>query len=133
MNEATLEAVYQWVKKAESDWETILIVSGHEESPRDAVCFHCQQHVEKLLKAFLTLHGIEAPRTHNLRRLIQLIEPVSGDLSHLKDAADNLTIHGVASRYPDDWREVSPEEMNEMIELTRQFRRILLPKLESQS
>jgi HEPN domain-containing protein len=133
MNEATLEAVYQWVKKAESDWETILIVSGHEESPRDAVCFHCQQHVEKLLKAFLTLHGIEAPRTHNLRRLIQLIEPVSGDLSHLKDAADNLTIHGVASRYPDDWREVSAEEMNEMIELTRQFRRILLPKLESQS
>jgi len=133
MNEATLEAVYQWVKKAESDWETILIVSGHEESPRDAVCFHCQQHVEKLLKAFLTLHGIEAPRTHNLRRLIQLIEPISGDLSHLKDAADNLTIHGVASRYPDDWREVSAEEMNEMIELTRQFRRILLPKLESQS
>ena len=120
-------------KKAESDWETILIVSGHEESPRDAVCFHCQQHVEKLLKAFLTLHGIEAPRTHNLRRLIQLIEPISGDLSHLKDAADNLTIHGVASRYPDDWREVSAEEMNEMIELTRQFRRILLPKLESQS
>jgi len=133
MNEATLEAVYQWVKKAESDWETILIVSGHEESPRDAVCFHCQQHVEKLLKAFLTLHGIEAPRTHNLRRLIQLIEPISGDLSHLKDAADNLTIHGVASRYPDDWREVSAEEMNEMIELTRQFRRILLPKLEPQS
>jgi len=124
MNEATLEVVRQWVKKAESDWETILIVSGHEESPRDAVCFHCQQHVEKLLKAFLTLHGIEAPRTHNLRRLIQLMEPVSGDLSHLKNAADDLTIHGVASRYPDDWRDVSAEEMDEDI---------LLPKLEFQS
>ena len=86
------------LRKAESDWETILIVSGHEESPRDTVCFHCQQHVEKLLKAFLTLHGIEAPRTHNLRRLIQLMESVSGDLSHLKDAADALTIHGVARR-----------------------------------
>jgi HEPN domain-containing protein len=110
----------------------ILIVSGHEESPRDAVCFYCQQHVEKLLKAFLTLHGIEAPRTHNLRRLIQLMEPISGDLSHLKDAADNLTIHGVASRYPDDWREVGAKEMTEMIELTKQFRRILLSKLQCQ-
>jgi len=132
MNEATLEAVYQWVKKAESDWETVLIVSAHEECPRDTVCFHCQQHVEKLLKAFLTLHGIEAPRTNNLRRLIQLMEPISGDLSHLKDAADALTIHGVASRYPDDWREVGAEEMNQMVELTRQFRGILLPKLKDQ-
>ena len=51
---------------------------------------------------------------------------------HLKDAADALTIHGVASRYPDDWREVGEEEMNQMVELTRQFRGILLPKLESQ-
>ncbi len=28
MNEATLEAVYQWVKKAESDWETVIILSS---------------------------------------------------------------------------------------------------------
>lgn len=132
MNEATLEAVCQWVKKAESDWETVIIVSAHEECPRDTVCFHCQQHVEKLLKAFLTLHGIEAPRTHNLRRLIQLTEPISGDLSHLKDASDALTIHGVASRYPDDWREVGAEEMTEMIELAKQFRGILMPKLQCQ-
>jgi HEPN domain-containing protein len=133
MNEATLEVVRQWIRKAESDWETVLIVSAHDDRPQDTVCFHCQQHVEKLLKAFLTLHGIEAPRTHNLRRLIQLIEPVSTDLSHLKDAADTLTVHGVASRYPDDWCDVSAEEMNEMIELTRQFREILLPKLEFES
>jgi len=44
-----------------------------------------------------------------------------GDLSHLKDAADALTVHGVASRYPDDWRKVGAEEMNEIIELTRQL------------
>jgi len=31
MNEATLEVVRQWVKKAESDWETVLIVSANEE------------------------------------------------------------------------------------------------------
>lgn len=80
MNAATLEALRQWVTKAESDWQTVLILSAHEECPRDAVCFHCQQHVEKLLKGLLTLHGIEAPRTHNLRRLIQLLEAVAVDL-----------------------------------------------------
>jgi HEPN domain-containing protein len=130
MNEAALEVVRQWVEKAQSDWETVLILSAHERCPRDAVCFHCQQHVEKLLKALFTLHSIEAPRTHNLRRLIQLLETVSADLLTLKDASDALTAHGVASRYPDDWREIDEDEMKEILELTLEFRKILLPKLE---
>jgi len=133
MNEATLEVVSQWMKKAESDWEAILILAAHEPCPRDTVCFHCQQHVEKLVKALLTLRGIEAPRTHNLRRLLQLVEPVSDDLVALIDAADNLTVHGVASRYPDDWREIGEDEMRETIELVTQFRAALLPKLRLQN
>jgi len=130
MNEATVEAVRQWLKKAESDWQTVLILVAHEECPRDTVCFHCQQHVEKLMKALLTLHGIEAPRTHNLRRLIQLLEAVAADLAPLKDAADSLTAHGVSGRYPDDWREIAEDEMKEILDLTAEFRKILLPKLE---
>lgn len=129
MNEATLDAVRQWVKKAESDWQTVLILSAHEHCPRDSVCFHCQQHVEKLLKGLLTMHGMEAPRTHNLRRLMQLLEAVPVDLIPLRDASDALTAHGVAGRYPDDWREISEDEMTEILDLTQEFRRILLPVL----
>ncbi len=129
MNEATLDAVRQWVKKAESDWQTVLILSSHEHCPRDTLCFHCQQHVEKLLKGLLTLHAIEAPRTHNLRRLIQLSGNVSPELTPLVDASDALTAHGVAGRYPDDWREISEKEMMEILDLTREFRKILLPVL----
>jgi HEPN domain-containing protein len=129
MNETALEVVRQWLKKAHSDWETVLILSAHGACPRDTVCFHCQQHVEKLLKAILTLHGIEAPRTHNIRRLMQLVEPVTGDLSHLRDPSDSLTMHAVGSRYPDDWRDIGLEEMNELISLTREFRRFLIPML----
>jgi HEPN domain-containing protein len=133
MNEATLEVVRQWVKKAQSGWETVLILSAHEQCPRDAVCFHCQQHVEKLLKALLTLHDIEAPRTHNVRRLIRLLEPLVHGLEPLKDSADALTAHGVASRYPEDWREIGEDEMREMIELAIKLRNILLPKIERDS
>lgn len=129
MNEATLDAVRQWVKKAESDWQTVLILAAHESCPRDTLCFHCQQHVEKLLKGLLTSHEMEAPRTHNLRRLIQLLETVSADLAPLEGASDALTAHGVSGRYPDDWREIGEDEMKEMLELTKRFRKILLPKL----
>ncbi|MBM3299874.1 MAG: HEPN domain-containing protein [Deltaproteobacteria bacterium] len=130
MNEATREAVTAWVKKAESDWEMVTILSSHESCPRDAVYSRCQQHVEKLLKALLTLHGIEAPRTHNLRRLVQMTKTVSKELPRLEDSSDILTIHGVASTYPDDWREITADEMFEVIKVAREFLSVLLPELQ---
>ena len=78
MSDETGEAVRQWRAKARSDWTTVEILLGSERCPADTVCFHCQQLVEKLLKALLTRHGIEAPKTHDLRRLIRLAEPFAG-------------------------------------------------------
>ena len=130
MNDQTREAVRQWRAKARSDWTTVEILLASERCPAETVCFHCQQFVEKLLKAILTHHGIEAPKTHDLRRLIQLAEPFVPELSRLSDASDTLTIHGVETRYPGDWRQIETSEMNEVVKLSRQFGDILLAKLE---
>jgi len=130
MNDQTREAVRQWRTKARSNWTAVEILLASERCPAETVCFHCQQFVEKLLKAFLTRHGIETPKTHDLRRLIQLAEPFAPELSRLSDASDTLTIHGVETRYPGDWRQIEPSEMNQVVELSRQFGDILLAKLE---
>ncbi len=130
MNDQTREAVRQWRAKAQSDWTAVEILLASERCPAETVCFHCQQFVEKLLKAFLTRRGIETPKTHDLRRLIQLAEPFAPELSLLSDASDTLTIHGVETRYPGDWRQIEPSEMNQVVELSRQFGDILLAKLE---
>jgi HEPN domain-containing protein len=129
MNEETADTVRQWLAKAESDWKTVSLLSAHADCPRDTVCFHCQQYVEKLLKAFLTLKGIEAPRTHNLRRLIQLVETDLPELGALIDDSDRLTAHGVSSRYPDDWRAIEDEEMKRMIRLAEKFGAVLKPQI----
>jgi len=130
MNDDTREAVRQWRAKAEGDWTAVEILLGSERCPSDTVCFHCQQFVEKLLKGFLTVHGVESPRTHDLRRLIQLAGPFAPELSQLSDSSDLLTIHGVETRYPGEGREIEPAEMNEVVELAKEFGEILLPKLE---
>lgn len=130
MSDETDESVRQWRAKAQSDWTAVEILLASEQCPADMVCFHCQQFVEKLLKAILTRHGIEAPKTHDLRRLIQLAEPYAPELSQLADASDTLTIHGVETRYPGDWRQVTSEEMKESVELSRKFGEILLSKLD---
>ena len=130
LNDQTREAVRQWRTKAQSDWKAVEILMAGEQCPADMVCFHCQQFVEKLLKATLTRHGIEAPKTHDLRRLIQLAEPYAPELSQLADASDTLTIHGVEARYPGDWRQVTSGEMKELVELSRKFGAMLLSKLD---
>jgi HEPN domain-containing protein len=110
MSDEIDDAVRQWLAKANVDWTTVEILNLEARSPREAICFHCQQYTEKLLKALLTLHQIEAPRTHDLRRLIQLASPLADALDAFSDQADRLSQHGVQVRYPDDWREVGEEE-----------------------
>ncbi len=131
MNDDTGKLVQQWKEKARNDWTTVEILLDSKQCPAETVCFHCQQFVEKLLKALLTLHSIEAPKTHDLRRLIQLAEPLVPELSDLSDASDKLTVHGVETRYPGEWYPVSIAEMNEIVEISRKFGELLLPKLEN--
>lgn len=129
MSADTREAVRQWMAKAQSDWTAVTILAMNVECPRDVVCFHCQQYVEKLVKALLTLHGIEAPKTHDLRRLTQLTVSFAPELGGIADLADQLSYHGVETRYPDDWREIGIDEMNEMIALAKRFAELLMPRL----
>ena len=69
--------VEEWVAKAEGDYVT----AGREfragESPNyDAVCFHAEQCVEKLMKALLIHLGVTPPRSHDLVTLDRLLAPV---------------------------------------------------------
>jgi HEPN domain-containing protein len=130
MNDQTRESVVQWLAKARNDWTAveILLASGH--APAETVCFHCQQYVEKLLKAVLTYDGVEAPRTHDLRRLIQLAMSCVPELSSFVDPADGLTVYGVQTRYPGDWQQVGPDDMDKAVHLARQFGALLIPRVE---
>ena len=129
MNDEIFDLVKEWLAKAEGDQEVVKILSTDENCPNESVCFHCQQYVEKLLKALLTLHSVEAPRTHDLKRLIKLASPYVPGLSALADRSDRLSDHAIRSRYPGKWREIDDSEMHEMIELSKKFAAILLPLL----
>jgi len=130
MKDETVEAVRQWRAKAASDWTTVDILLRSKQCPPDAVCFHSQQFVEKLLKALLTRHGVEAPKTHDVRRLIQLAEPFAPELCRFSEASDTLTVHGVETRYPGDWVEIDRGEMDAVVTLARDLGGALLAKLE---
>lgn len=60
--------------------------------------FHCQQVVEKALKACLAAHGLVYPRTHDLTLLFDLAADSGTDLSEFADL-DWLTPFAVRWRY----------------------------------
>lgn len=64
------EFVQKWILKAQSDFKTAKDEILMKDPATDAICFHCQQSVEKYLKAFLTFYKIRVGKTHNLALLI---------------------------------------------------------------
>jgi len=65
----------------------------------DNACFHCQQAIEKCLKAFLAYNGRDIERTHHV--IFLLSECANSD--PIFAAVDPLTINAYAiqGRYPD--------------------------------
>jgi hypothetical protein len=61
--------------------------------------FHCQQAVEKLLKAWLSLLGVAFPRTQDLRLLLQLVGDIDPSGVTAFHNLEDLTDYGVQFRY----------------------------------
>lgn len=60
--------------------------------------FHAQQAVEKGLKAWICLYGIEYPYTHQLARLMTLLEKCGEDMERFW-ALDQYSVFSVQARY----------------------------------
>ena len=89
------------------DLKTAIRLSTESEF-RDIVGFHSQQAVEKYLKALLTRHQIEFPKTHIIRRLLILlktVDPVVADGG--LDDTNWLSPFGAEIRYPGDRAEIA--------------------------
>ncbi|GAG25702.1 unnamed protein product, partial [marine sediment metagenome] len=66
--------IQQWIDKAEVDFGTIEVLLGETSRPfPGAIAFHAQQCAEKYLKAFLTRHKVDFPKTHDLKEILKLV------------------------------------------------------------
>lgn len=100
----------QWLEKAEDDWRLSHRLAVDPESYMEATAFHAQQAVEKYLKAFLTWHQVEFPKTHDIKRLLKLASARDPSLTEeLADAAD-LTAYAVEYRYPGEYPPVTTND-----------------------
>ncbi len=126
MNDTIDEFCNLWLIKAQEDWDTVEILIAQPHPPKGTVCFHCQQCIEKLIKAILVREQIEFPKTHDIGRLIELVRDYVPGVAEFLLHAKKLSVHGVAARYPDEAIEITTTDMKEIVDITEKFRQILL-------
>jgi HEPN domain-containing protein len=95
------------------------ILIDHEPPVLDAACFHCQQAVEKTLKAFLVWRAMSFEKIHSLAYLLSLCASVEPGLADLMEEAELLTPYAVAVRYPGELLEVDRAEAVDALEAAR--------------
>jgi HEPN domain-containing protein len=90
----------EWVRKAENDRRTVLQLRRGRPLVHDSICFHCQQLVEKYLKALLQETGQPVPKIHNCNDLVARLLPHHPKVAEVRIAAAGLTRYAVQFRYP---------------------------------
>ncbi|MBI4745906.1 MAG: HEPN domain-containing protein [Deltaproteobacteria bacterium] len=125
------DLVHQWIHIAERDLLTAKQGLEAETVVTETVSFHCQQAVEKYLKAFLVKHQIEFSKTHSIMMLLNLCSKVDKSFKEDLSEADVLTDYAVEIRYPDDWYEPTIEESKQAYEMAVRVKGFVLDKLKA--
>jgi HEPN domain-containing protein len=73
-----LEVAELFVAKANADLAAARLLATDSVQDDAVVGFHCQQAVEKALKAVVALRSIEIPRSHDLGLLLRLLTSGGG-------------------------------------------------------
>ena len=121
------EVVQEWINKAEGDFLTATREADAGPPNYDAVCFHAQQCVEKLLKALLMTKGKIPPKTHDLTVLDSLLRSVCAEWSWPIEQLRLLSSAAVIFRYPGE--SAGPEEANAALAVCKDMRSLLLKLL----
>jgi HEPN domain-containing protein len=114
MNHA-LDEVREWLQKGGNDLLSAQILIEHVPPVLDTASFHCQQAVEKALKAFLAWKAVPFEKVHSLIYLLDLCEVEEPGLASLRNRAETLAPYAVEIRYPGVMMEVSLEEAQEAL------------------
>jgi len=113
-----LDEARAWLQKAEQDLLSARILLEHDPPVLETACFHCQQAVEKALKAYLVWKAVRFEKVHSLTYLLDLCEAQKPEFVSLRDKAETLAPYAIEVRYPGSSADISREEAREALAAT---------------
>ncbi|WP_319560400.1 HEPN domain-containing protein [Marispirochaeta sp.] len=92
------EKVKEWMKYAELDYKSALKLS-EDENLTSTAAFHCQQSVEKYLKALIENKDNPVPKVHTLQVLMNTVMKTY-KIGYDHDVLDQINDVYIDTRYP---------------------------------
>ncbi len=122
-----LRLIRRWINTAENDYKACRALQDLAGCPfRQQIGFLAQQSAEKYIKTWLELGKVTYPYTHDISRLLDILEENgNGELAKQLDAAETLTPYAVQFRYPFEGLDLDDDDIRETIEIASEVRRIL--------
>jgi HEPN domain-containing protein len=128
MNEQVNE-IKQWIIKGDHDLGTAKITYLHIPEYLDTVTFHCQQAVEKYLKAYLIFQSTTFRFSHDLVYLLDLITQNDSDFEEYYDTVSELQGFAVEIRYPNETIYLSNEKVEKAMSIAKTVRELVVLKM----
>jgi len=95
-----IKTVLEWFYFADADLDSAIILNNAYRKHNAIICYHCQQAVEKYLKAFLCYNGLIPPRIHVLETLCALCSDFDASFNDIAKECAYLSPFAVHARYP---------------------------------
>jgi HEPN domain-containing protein len=129
MTNQTNQLVAAWIEKGDHDLGSAKVIFQYIPDYFDTIAFHCQQAVEKYLKALLIFYDSEFQKTHDLTYLLELLSRNKKIDSKLFEKAITLNNFSIEIRYPNQNIHLTKEELIEAIEIAEEFRSFVLQNM----
>jgi HEPN domain-containing protein len=117
--DAREEDVAAWLGRARGDLRAAEVDLAADPALLGDAAFHCQQAVEKTLKAFLTRHDHPFRKTHDIGELALACLQHEPALEPLLRASAPLTEYAWRFRYPGDVFEPERREVEDALAVAR--------------
>ena len=112
-----MERYESWIDRAKSSFELSKANISNIIYFED-LCYQAQQAVEKSLKGFLIYFNIEPEFTHNIGKLLAELEKHVEIPNNIMEAMD-LTNYAVQTRYPGEYDDITKEEYENCLRITK--------------
>lgn len=90
----------EWLRRAKSNLAKAQLGREHREILFEDFCFDAQQSAEKAIKAVFVARQLDFPKTHDLRKLLELLGRAGVKVPAAVECAAGLTRYAVLTRYP---------------------------------
>ena len=114
--------ILRWIMFAQRDYNAAHNMSVlHHPVPLEIVCYHCQQSVEKILKAYILARSDPLVKTHDLESILKQCMDHDNQFASFADICAVLTGYAIASRYPLDEDLIDEHDMATALENTKKI------------